>query len=146
MNMSGVLLQSVSTLLEKMLTLEEGMAEKGDIVPPSELYFSISEFVGPIGGSIALLMEETRNRRNKNEKGIYFRKVLLLLDNYFKNSEVMKRYPDTSKLEQLFPAFNEANNRLYAEKATVLDHPGGNKKQPVEEFGFIHKYQSIASK
>ena len=33
-----------------------------------------------------------------NEKGIYFRKVLLLLDNYFQDDAVLKRYPDTAKL------------------------------------------------
>ena len=66
-----------------------------------------------------------------NEKGIYFRKVLLLLDNYFQDDAVLKRYPDTAKLQKLFPAFTAHNNSLYAEKTIVLDHPGGEKAQAV---------------
>jgi hypothetical protein len=42
-------------------------------------------------------------------------------------------------LEKLFPQFNHRNCQLYAEKAVVLDHPGGAKAQPVDEFKFIAK-------
>jgi hypothetical protein len=68
---------------------------------------------------------------------------LLLLDNYFKDESVLKRYPNTASLEKLFPAFNLHNNVLYAEKTIVLDHPGGERKQPVEEFKFIEKNRTI---
>jgi hypothetical protein len=59
-------------LFEKMLIQEENIAEtEAEIVSPDALYLSISEYVGAIGGSISVLLEETRNQRNRNEKGIY---------------------------------------------------------------------------
>ena len=30
-------------------------------------------------------MEETSRQRNKNEEGIYIRKLLVIIDNFFKN-------------------------------------------------------------
>ena len=65
---------------------------------PGELYSCISEYAGTIGGGIGVLLQENRKERNMNERGIYFRKMLLVLDNYFKHEEVLRRYPDTAKL------------------------------------------------
>lgn len=75
------------------------MAEKDqEIIFPDDLYISIEKYSGAIGTSIAKVLEETRNQRNRNENGIYFRKILLLFDNFFKHPAVLKIYPKTSKV------------------------------------------------
>ena len=58
------------------------------IISPMELYLGIEKYFDSISSSIVLLLEEARKQRNCNEKGIFFRKILLLFDNYFKNSQV----------------------------------------------------------
>ena len=55
---------------------------KGDsqIISPMDLYLGVEKYYDSISSSIVLLLEEGRNQRNSNEKGIFFRKILLLLD------------------------------------------------------------------
>ena len=61
-NLNGILLQSITTLLEKMMTVEEEIADTEiPMVCPDQLYLSISEYAGAIGGGITVLLEETRN-------------------------------------------------------------------------------------
>ena len=55
----------------------------------------------------------------------------------------MKRYPKTAALQKLFPSFTLTNKKLYAQKTIVLDHPGGEKAQKVEEFKFMDKNKVI---
>ncbi len=91
----------------------------------------ISERASSLGILVSSLLEETTNQRNKNENGIYFRKILVLFDNYFKHTAVLQRYPDTTSLSNIFPLFNQQNCKIFAEKAAIVNHPDGKKVRQV---------------
>ena len=77
-----------------------------------------------------LALENTKER-NKNEGGIYIRKLLVVFDNYFQNTEIHKHVPALEHISSLFPSFNRQTCRTYAQKTTVLNHPDGLRaKEP----------------
>lgn len=59
------------------------------------------------------------------------RKLLVILDNYFKNAEINKHFPEIEAITVLFPTYSLKQCKDYANKATVLNHPCGAKaKEP----------------
>ena len=113
------------------------------IVSPSCLYRVMKGKVGAVGERVRGLSEEVRNARNRNEVGIYFRKILLLLDNYFKSPAVLKMYPGTDRLEKIFPSFSGELCKIFSESVLILNHPNGVRTKDVEEFAFIKKNRSF---
>ena len=75
-------------------------------------------------------MEETSRERNKNEEGIYIRKLLVILDNFFKNKEIQKGFDNVEAVERLLPAFNLQNCKKFTDFTVVLKHPAYTKKIP----------------
>ena len=65
---------------------------------PGELYEAIARHAESIGVMVKSLLEESTNQRNRNQNGIFFRKILLLLDNYFKHTAALQKYPNTGSL------------------------------------------------
>jgi hypothetical protein len=134
-----------ATLAEKMILEEEKLAEiEGkEAVEAGELYALIKGEAEYLGEGIREIGSESTRRRNQNEAGIYLRKLLVLVDNFFKNEKVARQSSKPRSLTEIFPSFSVDSCRKYAEVASIENHPGGAKVKPVEEFAFIRKSKDI---
>jgi hypothetical protein len=63
----------------------------------------------------------------------------VVLDNFFKNSEIHRHFPEVYTVTALFPTFTVEACRQYVQGAAINNHPAGLRARPPIEFGFIRR-------
>jgi hypothetical protein len=106
---------------------------------PSILYGVLSDHQLHMQELVDRLSQEAPRQRNCNEQGVFLRKLLLLLDNFFSNSEIHHHFPQLEAVATLFPAFSLDARQKYAEDAAIINHPAGMRARPPVEFGFMRR-------
>ena len=142
---SGILLQLVCTLVEIVVLQEERIAhseaDPALKLSPSALYTLLSDHQLHLQELVQTLAKEAPRERNRNSDGVFLRKLLMVLDNFFKNSEIQRHFPEVEAVANLFPTFTLDACRQYAQGAAINSHPAGIRAKPPIEFGFMRRSQ-----
>lgn len=143
---AGVLLQLACSLAELVVLQEERIAESHPEpalkLSPAALYALLTHHQLHLQQLVETLAKETPRQRNCNERGVYLRKLLVVLDNFFKNSEIHRHFPEVEAVASLFPTFTSEACRSYVQGAAINNHPAGLRARPPLEFGFIRRNEA----
>jgi hypothetical protein len=85
--------------------ISESHSDPAVKISPNALYAVLSDHQLHLQELVESLAKEAPRQRNRNEQGVFLRKLLVVLDNFFKNSEIHRHFPDVEAVTTLFPTF-----------------------------------------